>query len=114
MGTIISWLIGSLIGRIFMGAAGTGLILFGAWAYVKMNYVSKEKYRDAIEQIEILEDVGQAKEKALIEDDRQAHKDRQATAKTDERIGEYEIEGPDYPDVFDDRDVKWLQDRARD
>jgi hypothetical protein len=114
MGTIISWLIGSLFGRIFMGAMGTALIMAGAWAYIKFNYVSKEKYRDAIEQIEILEDIGEAKEKALIEDDKQAHKDRQATAKTDKRIGEYEIEGPNYPDVFDDRDIKWLQERARD
>ena len=114
MGTIFGWLIGSLIGRIFMGAAGTGLILFGAWAYVKMNYVSKEKYRDAIEQIEILEGVGVEKELAGKKDDKQADIDRQKDAETGERIDEYEITGPNYPDVIDGNDLKFLQDTARD
>lgn len=114
MGTIFGWLIGTFLGRIFMGAAGTGLLLFGAWAYVKLNYVPKEKYRDAIEQIQILTDIGKAKEKALIEDDKQADIDRQKDAKTGERIDEYEITGPNYPDVIDERDLKFLQDTARD
>ena len=109
---IVKWLIGTIIGRVFMGAIGTGLIIFGAWAYVKMNFVPKAKYQDAIEQIAIQGDIEREKERALVEDDKQADIDRQEDAKAWKRIEDYEIVGPNYPDVIDERDRKFLQDTA--
>ena len=110
--TIAAWVAGSLIKKILVWAGISAIGAFLLWGYVKLNYVPKYKYQDALQQIEYQRAVIREKDTALEDDAAQAAADLETLKATKEELDAYEARGDD-PITLDQRDVDWLQNLGR-